>query len=378
MQLAILIRLPAHSHAPAAAVCSAFKALMSNSEFKIQRRAAGYEEQYLVAAAGYGGNCCADAGCAVRTASGWARLPDLPPHMPERPDLPGVSESAAVVVGDSFYLLGGEGSGEPGTGTDSVFSIQPHRRGCDLSWHYEPKMPASLCYHVAGAHDGIIVVTGGRCDDDAQGWYGETGTSSASTFRFNVESGTWTEGARMPAPRQGAVGAVIDGVLHVLGGFAEDWEGGDEDGRVYDGAIVYSYDVAANTWKERAPSGRHVVQWSTYHDVISAVAKGGKMYLLSKETAFTANSYSTTIHLYIFDPATFTFTRGPDLPSNRSTGYGGVRLGVFNGEVTAVGLFRDQGCYVLDECREHWNAVTPAEGATHFVCPMTSVATVYK
>ncbi|MFB0994688.1 MAG: hypothetical protein QMC17_07755, partial [Paracoccaceae bacterium] len=34
----------------------------------------------------------------------------------------GVCESAAVAVGDTFYLLGGEGSGEPSTGTDCVFS----------------------------------------------------------------------------------------------------------------------------------------------------------------------------------------------------------------------------------------------------------------
>ena len=100
--------------------------------------------------------------CAVRTKSGWIALPDLPGHVDYGSEgTEGVSEAAAVVVGDTFYLLGGESSGEPGTATNCVFSIQPHLHDNEaLDWRWEPKMPAALCHHVAGAHNGIIVVAG--------------------------------------------------------------------------------------------------------------------------------------------------------------------------------------------------------------------------
>lgn len=377
-QLAILVCLPADMHATAAAVCKAFKAHLHSPEFKVQRRATGYEEHFYVAAGGYGGDSCAVPYCAVLTASGWHKLPDLLAHVSFTHAI-GVSESAATVIGDTFYLLGGETSGEPGSGSDSVWSIQPHlHNNTTLSWRFEPNMPAALCYHVAGAHDGTIVVAGGREDPIAQGWYGVTGDTSASTYLFDARNAVWTEGAPMPKPRQGAVGTVIDGVLHVVGGFHSDWEEGDEDGRVYDGSVIYSYDVAANAWSEQTPTG-DVVEWNTTHDVITAVAKDGKMYVLSNETVFgPGHDYKTTMHFHIFNPAMFTFTRGPDLPANQATAYGGLSIGLFHGEVNAVGGFRDQSCFVLDETHNRWHSVPPAADAEHHVCPMTSVATVYK
>ena len=111
--LHILVRLPADSHATAVAVCPRFRALVESAAFRHKRRAVGYEEQMLVVAGGYGGQCCTDASCLVLCQSGWHELPDLPQHVCYT-DATGVNEAAAVVVNDTFYLLGGESSGEPG------------------------------------------------------------------------------------------------------------------------------------------------------------------------------------------------------------------------------------------------------------------------
>jgi len=116
----------------------------------------------------------------------------------------------------------------------------------------------------------------------------------------------------------------------------------DEDGRNYDGAVIYAYDIEADMWSKRTQSGQHVTEWHAYHGVISAVTKGGEIYVLSKDRGGEIG-----IHLNIFDPGPFTFTCGPDPPSNPSTVYSGFRVSLFHGEVTAVGLFREQGCLVL-------------------------------
>lgn len=179
----------------------------------------------------------------------------------------------------------------------------------------------------------------------------------------------------MPSPRMQAVGAVIDGVLHVVGGYAMYWDDGDEDGRVYPGSVISSYDIAADTWSERTPTGK-VDEWSTHHEVVTAVAKDGTMYMISKESNHCRDK--RTIHLHIFNPKTFNISRGPDLPSNQGTIYGGLRAGLFQGKVTVVGLSCDNSCYVLDEDQNSWRLMPPAEGAKHWICPMTSVATVYK
>lgn len=372
--MAVLVRLPACTHATAVAVCSRFKVLLDSQEFKIQRLAAGCVEQFLVAAGGYGGDSCATAGCSVKTASGWARLPDLPRHVEFGADgTEGLNEGAAVVVGDTFYLLGGEGSGEPATGTACVFSIQPHLFNNEaLAWRCEPSMPVALLQHVAGVHKGVIVVAGGREDPTEQAWYGEAGAGTASTYLFDTGTELWTEGARMPRPRVAAVGAVVNGTLHVMGGFDLDWgresdDDGrlyDEYGRLYDGDIIFSYDIEADAWTERTPTGGEAFRGD--HEVTSAVAKDGKVYVIAK-TRF-----------YLFDPLTFTLTRGPDLPSTTFVNYGGLRLGVFHGAVMAVG--QGKGGFVLDEDQsDHsWRPMVPGEGDSWHICPMTNVATVYK
>lgn len=86
-------------------------------------------------------------------------------------------------------------------------------------------MPAALMGHVATAHNEVIVVVGGRHDPDSQSWYGETGGTSAATFRFDVQSGEWTEGATMPSARQHGVGAKVGGILYVFGGYRLEYEG---------------------------------------------------------------------------------------------------------------------------------------------------------
>eukprot|EP00966_Prymnesium_polylepis_P086629 2004909-Prymnesium_polylepis.2 len=84
-------------HASTAAVCTAFRDHLNGQEFKILRRAAGFEEQFFVAAGGYGGNSCAAPCCTVRSMTGWSRLPDLPRHVDFGCEgTEGVCESAAV------------------------------------------------------------------------------------------------------------------------------------------------------------------------------------------------------------------------------------------------------------------------------------------
>ena len=133
-----------------------------------------------------------------------------------------------------------------------MISIQPHLHALTdrftaqsiffLEWAYEPRIPRPISMHVGGYHNGTIVVTGGR-DDDIDLYHGYHGTPSARTFRYDVAQRRWFEGATMPMRWEGAVGAVVDGTLHVMGGYDRDRDEEYYWDEIYAGSTILSYVV---------------------------------------------------------------------------------------------------------------------------------------
>ena len=107
--LEVLARLPATSHNHAASVCPIFRSLIKSPQFKRRRRAAGFEEQFLVAAGGIGRSGCGNENqCVVMTRqgwNGWQELPDIPCCWDF--GVEGLEGCVAVGVDDTVYLLGG-------------------------------------------------------------------------------------------------------------------------------------------------------------------------------------------------------------------------------------------------------------------------------
>ena len=95
------------------------------------------------------------------------------------------------------------------------------------------------------------------------------------------------------------------------------------------------------------------------HTPLSAVARDGKIYVISRkdeEIGDGEQNWIATHHLHIFDRATFSFSSGPDLPSDNSQEWdrlyhSGIRVGVFEDRVIVVGMAYE-GCGIPDDSSE--------------------------
>jgi len=91
-------------------------------------------------------------------------------------------------------------------------------------------MPTALTEHCSTAHDGKIYTFGG-CDLSLH--------VTDLVQVYDIASGTWTTGPRMPVPAAHPSATVLDDTIYVIGGF---------NGSNYQ-ASVQIYDPATGTWK---------------------------------------------------------------------------------------------------------------------------------
>ena len=113
------------------------------------------------------------------------------------------SSGAAVVVGNSIYLIGGLDSHGASSRVDILdVSRGAFRRGSSL--------PAPREGHVAALVDGKIHVTGGQSLSPPK--------SYADHFVLDLKSDNWSQEAPLPTARHGSVAAGTHGKFFVVGG----------------------------------------------------------------------------------------------------------------------------------------------------------------
>jgi len=118
---------------------------------------------------------------------------------------------------------------------------------------------------------------------------GNTGSTTADTnFIFNPTTGIWTTGATMPAPRQNAGVAVLNGKIHVIGGAAP---AGTRT------ATHFVYDPVTDTWDTTKQS----LPVATTQG--GAVAYGNSIYFMGG-----ASASGTLATAYVYDDTTDVWT----------------------------------------------------------------------
>jgi N-acetylneuraminic acid mutarotase len=190
-------------------------------------------------------------------------------------------------------------------------------------WEPAPQLTHRRSYPASVEIDGKIYV--------AAGMVGETGKPLDFLERFDPEAGEWVDLAPLPVAFSAAAGAEFQGRFWVIGG---------NNSKEVDGRQVYSYDLAADSWRQEArlPATR------MNH---AAVAFRGKLYALGGLAP--ANPTRT---VFVYDPAARRWTEGTPMPVALHAHAAAVyrdEIWVFGGRDRTLARQRGVWIYNLDE-----------------------------
>ena len=134
--------------------------------------------------------------------------------------------------------------------------------------------------------------------------------------------GTWTTKAPIPTPSgQTTVAGVLNGQVYALGNSGNNSN------------VFQAYDPAANTWAAKAAL-------PVFMSAFDAAVLNNHLYILGGCVG-TDCRIGVTNTVWIYDPASDTWTAGPAMPSNRY----GAAVGVINGKIYVAGGLDYDGDY---------------------------------
>lgn len=162
--------------------------------------------------------------------------------------------AAAVGHDDRVILFGGRNS------AGVLNSVDAYDTRADL-WTSLPPMPTARWGHAAAALGDLVYVAGGI---RATGGLRE---ALAELEIFDLRANQWSKGPALPAARQGAALAVVDGKLYILGGR----DGAGDSGSAT--ATVLIFDPVSGTYATGRPLARA-------RTGAQAVARDGKIYVI--------------------------------------------------------------------------------------------------
>lgn len=267
---------------------------------------------------------------------------DLPPPSADPPGWAGgapllapLQENAVVAVGGEVVVVGGYDAGL--LFTDRVEAYDPMLD----AWRALAPLPRPVHHaNAAAAGDGIVVV----------GMLGDGFAEDGAVFRYDAAADVWTDGAPMPAARaRGASGvAVVDGVVHVVGGLR-----GSSAVAMHD-----TYDPANDSWTALpdAPLAR---------DHLGAAALDGLLYVVGGRDG-TIGGHVPTLHRW-------SAGGGWEVLAEMPTSRGGLaataawgRLHVLGGEGDTTdpqGVFDEHEAY--DPATDAWEVLEPLPTKRH-------------
>ena len=136
---------------------------------------------------------------------------------------------------------------------NSVSTVEVYEPATD-KWTRKADMPTARCYLAACVVDGRIYVSGGK---EAN----RPGRPCLPTVEvYDPATDTWTQASDMPRTRNLHAASVVAGKMYIIGGQDEEavklWEEGKLEGDKLEElfSIVYVYDPATDTWTTAADS----------------------------------------------------------------------------------------------------------------------------
>ena len=182
------------------------------------------------------------------------------------------------------------------------------------TWARKTALPTHRDWAAGAVVNGILYVIGGR------GGKTDNGLEAFATVEaYDPATNMWTTKAAMPTPRFGAAAGVVNGIVYVVGGFS------GEGRRVL--STVEAYNPVTNTWttKRAMPTPRAGV---------AAGATDAMLYILGGEGENKVTFYQT---LEAYDPIRDTWTTEAPMPTDRSSPV----VGVIDGRLYVAGGDRD-------------------------------------
>jgi RNA polymerase sigma factor (sigma-70 family) len=207
---------------------------------------------------------------------------------------------AVAAVNRKIYAIGGEYaiSGETADDVTSTLSIIEEYDPKTDRWTRKTDMPTGRTDLSACAVNGKIYVIGGRAL-----------TGYVSTLEvYDPKTDIWTKKADMPTARGDSGIAVVKGKIYVIGGQRALASAINPTPVL---SVMEEYDPVMDKWMTKA-------DMPTARSNVSAEVINGKIYAITGiagEAGPKAKSVST---VEIYDPSTDTWTKGLDIPTNRS------------------------------------------------------------
>lgn len=232
------------------------------------------------------------------------------------------SHSALVGVALAAVLaVGGAGCGDIFDGDGAAAA----------EWEPAPQLTYRRSYPASALIDGKIYV--------AAGMVGETGRPLDRFERFDPATQEWVSLMPLPISFSAAAGAELDGRFWVIGG---------DNSPEADGRQVFSYDIAANTWRSEArlPATRMN---------LAAVTFGGKIYAIGG-----LDPVHPTKTVYVYDPARKRWDEGTPLPVALHAHSASVfkdEIWVFGGRDRSVA--QQKGVWIYNPERDEWRPGPP-------------------
>ncbi|MDA8018236.1 MAG: PQQ-binding-like beta-propeller repeat protein [Thermoanaerobaculia bacterium] len=221
----------------------------------------------------------------------------LPTEFPDFPE--GIASFGAAVAGDSLYVFGGH-IGR--THHHSVENLSHHLRSLDLT---NPSAGWQDAGDVSGlqgtalvAHGDRVCRVGGMTAHNAPDAEEEDLESLADVSCFDTRSGSWTDLPPLPRGRSSHDAVVVGDSLWVVGG----WQLRRSEDPVW-------HDEAAVLDLSNPEAGWHSVPQPFERRALAAAAASGKVFAMG---GITHDGISSRVD--VFDSATQTWARGPELP----------------------------------------------------------------
>ena len=223
----------------------------------------------------------------------WQELPDMP--VPRW-------EPGTAVIDDTLYLFGGYTMGTKSSKRADVFDP------ANNTWRRLADLPSAIT-HINAVADGRSVWIAGGFKD------GYKGKAIAEVWKYDIDNGTYVAARPLPEPRAGGGLALVRQRLHYIGGLMADRDTDSADHWVIDveGALDGSAD-----WKPAAPMPAPRNQFST-------VTLGGKIYAIGGQFHHDSGQEDQR-RTDVYDPATDSWSSGPDLPLPHSHAEGSTFL----------------------------------------------------
>lgn len=260
----------------------------------------------------------------------------------EGPSLPmALHHPLLVAVDGDVYAFGGFTTSEAGfwKASPEVYVLR------DGGWAHVSQMPQIQTEAMIIEHEGRVHIIGGRtpAGENASRWtdYHDVDWHQV----YDVASNSWSQAAPLPAPRNSAAVASIDGRIYVAGGRTMK-EGNSSD--------LYRYDPDSDSWESLTPM-------PYAGGGINGAATDGYFYVFGGEELGVRGAAGVMPHAVRYHPNADQWQTLPDMPTPR---HGHAVVAVKGALFTIGGGAHTSGGLTTDALE----AYKPAGGSAEVSC----------